>query len=42
MSESIRMNDPSTAAHLYRIAQEAVGNAIKHGEAKNIVIRLEH
>jgi signal transduction histidine kinase len=40
--ESIRMNDPSTAAHLYRIAQEAVGNAIKHGEAKHVIIRLEH
>ena len=40
--ESISMNDLSTAGHLYRIAQEAVGNAIKHGEAKNIIIRLEH
>jgi signal transduction histidine kinase len=31
----------ATAGHLYRIAQEAVGNAIKHGKAKNIVIRLD-
>lgn len=30
-----------TAGHLYRIAQEAVGNALKHGRATNIVIRLE-
>ncbi|MHB8521954.1 MAG: ATP-binding protein [Limisphaerales bacterium] len=30
-----------TAGHLYRIAQEAVGNAIKHGLAKNILIRLD-
>ena len=30
----------ATAVHLYRIAQEAVGNAIKHGKAKNILIRL--
>jgi signal transduction histidine kinase len=33
--------DTATAGHLYRIAQEAVGNAIKHGQAKNILIRLE-
>jgi signal transduction histidine kinase len=31
-----------TAVHLYRIAQEAVGNAIKHGEAKNVVVQLEN
>jgi signal transduction histidine kinase len=30
------------AVHLYRIAQEAVGNAIKHGEAKNVVVQLEN
>jgi signal transduction histidine kinase len=30
----------ATAGHLYRIAQEAVGNAIKHGQAKTILIRL--
>jgi signal transduction histidine kinase len=35
------IEDAHTAAHLYRIAQEAVGNAIKHGEAKDVVIRLE-
>jgi signal transduction histidine kinase len=28
------------ATHLYHIAQEAVNNAIKHGHAKNILIRL--
>ena len=27
--------------HLYRITQEAVNNALRHGHAKNIVIRLE-
>ena len=30
------------AVHLYRIAQEAVGNAIKHGEAKNVVVQREY
>jgi signal transduction histidine kinase len=28
------------ATHLYYIAQEAVNNAIKHGHARQIVIRL--
>ena len=37
----VLINDVHIAEHLYRIAQEAVGNAIKHGRAKNIVIRLE-
>ncbi len=32
---------PATATHLYRIAQEAVSNAIKHGKAREVVIRLE-
>ena len=30
----------SVAMHLYRIAQEAVQNAIKHGKATRVVIRL--
>lgn len=37
----VLISDVHTAEHLYRIAQEAVGNAIKHGRAKTIVIRLE-
>ena len=28
------------ATHLYRIAQEAMTNAIRHGKSKNIVLRL--
>lgn len=31
----------ATATHLFRIAQEAVGNAIKHGEVTQITIQLE-
>jgi PAS domain S-box-containing protein len=32
--------DPTTESHLYRIAQEAVTNAIKHAKAKNVWIKL--
>jgi len=33
--------DPQTAAQLYRIGQEAVTNALKHGQASKIQIALE-
>jgi predicted hydrolase (HD superfamily) len=33
-------DDNTVATHLYRIAQEAVTNAVKRGGAKKIVIRL--
>jgi signal transduction histidine kinase len=32
--------EAATATHLYRIAQEAVSNALKHGQAKRIIVRL--
>ena len=34
------IRDPITARHLYRIAQEAVTNAARHGKAKNVRIEL--
>jgi signal transduction histidine kinase len=37
---SIDINDATTATHLYRIGQEAVNNAIRHGKPKQIVISL--
>jgi len=37
----VLIHTPATATHLYRIAQEAVGNAIKHGQASYIAISLE-
>jgi len=37
----VLLHAPAVTTHLYRIAQEAVSNAIKHGKAKEITIRLE-
>ena len=37
---SVRLFDSTIATHLYRIAQEAVMNAIKHGHVSRIVIEL--
>lgn len=36
----VHLEDTSVATHLYRIAQEAVANALKHGKARKIEIRL--
>jgi signal transduction histidine kinase len=38
---SFYLNDDATAAHLYRIAREAVINANKHAQARQIIVRLE-
>jgi signal transduction histidine kinase len=38
----VLLNDADTSTQLYRIAQEAVMNAIKHGHAKMINISLEN
>ena len=34
------IEDNATATHLYRIAQEAIHNAIKHGQATHVSVRL--
>ncbi len=36
----VSIQDSATAMHLYRIAQEAANNAVKHAKASRIVIRL--
>ena len=36
----VLVRDNACATHLYRIAQEAINNAIKHGHAKAITVRL--
>ncbi len=38
--EIVKYNDHAAATHLFRIVQEAVSNAIKHGKAKHISVRL--
>jgi len=39
-NQPVLIYDNAMAVHLYRIAQEAVNNAMKHGKATEIVIRL--
>jgi PAS domain S-box-containing protein len=38
--EPVMLGDNSTATHLYRITQEAVSNAIRHGQARQVEIVL--
>jgi len=40
-SETPATNEPQTNLHLYRIVQEAVSNAIRHGQARNVIISLD-
>ncbi|MEM7013001.1 MAG: PAS domain S-box protein [Verrucomicrobiota bacterium] len=39
--DSISLVDPKITTHLYRIAQEAIGNAVRHAEPTNVKISLQ-
>jgi PAS domain S-box-containing protein len=39
-SQPITLRDDKVATHLYRIAQESVQNAIKHGKATRVMMKL--
>ncbi len=36
----VQIHDHTTATHLYRIAQEAINNSLKHSKAKSIAVQL--
>ena len=38
--QDVKFTDHAAATHLFRIAQEAVSNAIKHGKARSITLEL--
>jgi signal transduction histidine kinase len=38
--DSVSIRDYAVAIHFYRIAQEAISNAIKHGQAKKILLQV--
>ena len=42
VGRGVRVRDDTVALHLYRVAQEAVTNAVKHSGAKNVLISLDH
>lgn len=39
--QPVRIQDTTRATHLYRVAQEAVRNAVRHAEASHIQIKLD-
>jgi signal transduction histidine kinase len=39
--ESVKLDHSTQSVHLYRITQEAINNALKHGKANQILIQLK-
>ena len=39
-SKGVDVEEPDRATHLYRITQEALSNAIRHGQARHIIVTL--
>ena len=38
--ENLKVANLAVATHLFRLAQEAINNSVKHGKAKRVVVRL--
>jgi signal transduction histidine kinase len=38
--ENLKVTNLAVATHLFRLAQEAINNSVKHGKAKRVVVRL--
>ena len=41
VSKAVHVKDNATAVHLFRIIQEALNNAVRHGKARHIAITLK-
>ncbi|MDZ7691068.1 MAG: PAS domain S-box protein [Balneolaceae bacterium] len=40
LEQGIDINDKTASLHLYRIVQEAISNAVKHGKADNVNVQM--
>jgi signal transduction histidine kinase len=40
VDEAVQIHDQAVATHLFRLAQEALNNAVRHGKAKHVTLEL--